>query len=154
MVYLFLIKHDEAAALPGGMSQVMVAALKSEEGALANGVFLPSIGKMFQARVKVVLGDEAALKATFQHKGASGIKPCFLCRNVVSVSSELACYDEELVAISSHRKASFQEHTDSSLFQAADYIQSPAYVGAGVGQRKLILKGLGINAVHEAGRDC
>ena len=154
---LLLIKHDEAAALPGGMSQVMVAALKrlvSEEGALANGVFLPSIGKMFQARVKVVLGDEAALKATFQHKGASGIKPCFLCRNVVSVSSELACYDEELVAISSHRKASFQEHTDSSLFQAADYIQSPAYVGAGVGQRKLILKGLGINAVHEAGRDC
>ena len=63
---------------------------------------------MFQARVKVVLGDEAALKATFQHKGVSGIKACFLCRNVVSVSSELACYDEELVAISSHRKAPYQ----------------------------------------------
>ncbi|CAJ1413262.1 unnamed protein product, partial [Effrenium voratum] len=147
-------KDDGSTVAASYLDPVMVAALKrlvSEEGALANGVFLPSIGKMFQARVKVVLGDEAALKATFQHKGASGIKPCFLCRNVVSVSSELACYDEELVAISSHRKASFQEHTDSSLFQAADYIQSPAYVGAGVGQRKLILKGLGINAVHEAG---
>ena len=39
-----------------------------------------------------VLGDEAALKMIWDCRGASGVRPCFICLNVVSSRSELAEY--------------------------------------------------------------
>ena len=44
------------------------------------------------AQLGHVLGDEAALKMIWDCRGASGVRPCFICLNVVSSRSELAEY--------------------------------------------------------------
>ena len=73
---LLLLKHDGAASLPGGMSQVMRSvfhSLVAGSNAIGSGVYLQSIKKMFQAKPHLIIADEAALKATFGQKGASGL---------------------------------------------------------------------------------
>ena len=37
-----------------------------------------------RARFHACIADEAALKASWSVKGASGTRPCILCRNIVS----------------------------------------------------------------------
>ena len=49
--------------------------------------------QMLFARLKGLLGDEAALKAMWGVKGASGTLPCLLCDNVVQSRSNLHKYD-------------------------------------------------------------
>ncbi|CAE8733906.1 unnamed protein product [Polarella glacialis] len=44
---------------------------------------------MIFASLGIVVSDEAALKSTWEMKGASGTLTCMACRNVVSVSSDL-----------------------------------------------------------------
>ena len=50
----------------------------------ANGLYMPSLGSMLRADPHILISDEGALKNMLGHKGASGSKPCILCRNCVS----------------------------------------------------------------------
>ena len=81
---LCALKSQTVAKLRDGMSQLCRKAIESffaQDGNLAHGI---QIGQHFLcAKMKMVVSDEAALKAMFQHKGASGKLPCVLCRNVV-----------------------------------------------------------------------
>ena len=49
---------------------------------------------LMRTAVKHVLADEAALKATLSTKGASGLRCCSCCRNVVSLHSNLVAGQE------------------------------------------------------------
>jgi len=48
---------------------------------------------LFFAVLKNIIGDEAALKQAYDNKGASGLRPCPLCKNVVMKGSDLVPHD-------------------------------------------------------------
>ena len=76
------VKSQTVAKFRDGMSQLCRKAIESffaQDGNLAHGT---QIGQHFVC-AKMKISDEAALKAMFQHKGASGKLPCMLRRNVV-----------------------------------------------------------------------
>ena len=68
------------------------------------------------------LGDEAALKALWRVKGASGWRPCMKCGNVVAARSGLA--DDTLVSAADTSLARVTLNTDTSFLQLADSVAS------------------------------
>jgi hypothetical protein len=72
--------------------------------------------RMF-ARLSIFVQDERAHKETFENKGASGVRPCMICRNVVSNKSELSLHSPSgrITTISESNVAKFVLHTDASI---------------------------------------
>ena len=85
----------------GGMSAVVATLIlqlfdgpSSLAAAGFDAVFEDGGPKQFIANFSRFIFDEAALKATFNTKGASGLKPCLLCRNVLMKGHECLNYDD------------------------------------------------------------
>ena len=70
---------------------------------------------MLFSRINLIVADEAALKAVWEFKGASGTLPCFFCRNVVLHRSDLHLMDSSLVSATETDFSKFVIHTDESL---------------------------------------
>ena len=62
-----------------------------------------------------VLTDESAQASCLSTKGASGLKPCPFCANVVSYTSKLAEHSPTLVVWGEHNAARLRLHTDQNL---------------------------------------
>jgi len=71
-----------------------------------------------------ILGDESALKYVFSNKGASGLRCCLLCRNVVSMSSDLVSGQNYLVDISCGDPSLFDPATNESIWTTYDHLAS------------------------------
>jgi len=88
------LRHNIMQQVVGGMSACVRAIASAlflhESGFTATGqvLHLGSVPKnyMFWAQMENLLADEAALKASWNSKGASGLKPCFLCLNATCKS--------------------------------------------------------------------
>ena len=94
-------RSSEIAALDAGVSQAFGAVLKLFFGALptdlsTSGVLLnhPD-GRSFRlfVKLKMVLQDGGAHKSIWHMKGDAGSKMCMLCRNLMSVKSDLVASD-------------------------------------------------------------
>ena len=98
---LTALKSSTVASM-GGMSILWASLLPVFFGApgLGTGVFLNPLGnaRMLFAELACFVSDEVALKQTVENKGSAGTLLCMLCQNVVSESSNLACFSEGLVS--------------------------------------------------------
>ena len=90
-----LLRSPKVAQLEGGVSALTLEVEKLFRPLAAGLVVSWHSGsrQMLFARLKGLLGDEAALKAMWGVKGASGTLPCLLCDNVVQSRSNLHKYD-------------------------------------------------------------
>lgn len=79
---------------------------------------LPGRHQMLHARFACMVSDESAIKQVLLAKGASGMKPCVCCKNVVSRTSGLAAYDATgyIVPVTSVEEHRWDPQTDASVF--------------------------------------
>lgn len=76
--------------------------------------------KLVRMTVRYIIGDEAALKSVWSSKGASGIRPCLFCSNVVSKASGLAAEQPTLVDTTCSTPDRFQMARDNDIWRAFD----------------------------------
>ena len=69
---------------------------------------------MLFSSIQLIVADCDALKAVWEFKGASGILPCFFCRNVVGRRTDLHLHGN-LVSAAETDISKFSIHTDESL---------------------------------------
>ena len=76
------------------------------------------------AKLGDILADEAALKLAFDAKGASGLRPCQLCKNVRMKGSDLANRDAThyFIKITCPDVTRFDLLTVTDMFQAMDLL--------------------------------
>lgn len=75
---------------------------------------------LVRVQLGTLLGDEAALKSTWSTKGASGVRPCMFCANLVSGHSGLAVGSARLVDVSCSEPNRFQPTTDNAVWESWD----------------------------------
>ena len=87
------------------------------------GVFLnTTVPKIVYFKISNVVADEEGLKSVYACKGASGIKPCMLCRNVVSTSSLLSAFATagDLIDTTCTDVRKFALNTDRDVWHSVD----------------------------------
>lgn len=107
-----------------------------DKSLLRHGVTIHTEGGvlMVWASLAFTLCDEAALKAMWCSKGASGLKCCPKCQNVTGVRAELAGMPgSSLVDIAETNPARCRLHTDRTIWAIADRLANPAL---GVAERE------------------
>ena len=123
-----LARTSVVQKMRGGLSELTNLLAQSLHRQLATGCLLTISGErvMFFATVQTMVADEAALKAAFAVKGASGIAPCALCSNVVSRRSGLDEHDVtgELAAIHETDVLRFRARSDDDLWSAHAALQA------------------------------
>ena len=67
-----------------------------------------------------ILADEAAIKAIWSNKGASGNRCCLLCRNVVAMNRDLTSGQEYIVDVSCTDPARFDLASDHDIWASFD----------------------------------
>jgi hypothetical protein len=128
-----VIPHDKVKLCIGGLSCVLkhlVRLFLSEEcDSFLNG-FTVGVDRPFMifSNISNILGDEAALKASFASKGASGLKPCLLCKNLVMKGS-LQLHDPSryLVSIGASLELCDQA-SDEEIWAIADRLRTAAAI--------------------------
>ena len=122
---LAVLRTHEAQKVVGGISNCFRLLLRSVLFAPchAEGIgFAIDLGRPRLIRLKIrnILADESALKAVFGCKGAAGIRPCLLCRNIVSLNSNMTEGQHYLVDISCSDAGLFHPATDATILQLYD----------------------------------
>ncbi len=129
---LAMLRTTIAGKVLGGMSYCIKALLRSllfEPCKLA-GVGMSVVLEspvLLRAALSNVLADEAALKAVWCSKGASGLRPCMLCRNVTSLNSDLLAGQTYLVDVSCSDSSQFALCTDEDVWGAFDRLCAPCF---------------------------
>lgn len=75
-----------------------------------------------------LLGDELALKSSSDAKGASGIKACLHCKNVVNTDKELT--DPLFVHLWESDSKRFKKHSDADIYRIVDHLAAEKQGGA------------------------
>ena len=109
----------------GGFScaaKKLLRALLVEAGSFTHGIMLPlSAGPtLLFAKLGVHLGDEAALSSLLCCKGASGIRPCTKCANVVKRDSGLAARSHRVVEVTCFEPVRFVRTDDNYVWSMHD----------------------------------
>lgn len=99
----------------------------------------------FRAEFAGFLGDEKALKEIWHVKGASGTKPCLMCKNVMQQRGD-PVPDAYVRTLSCGRLEELDLHSDSSIFECADMLAAQAQAGTqSAKDRKVLQQALGMN---------
>lgn len=124
-----VVRHKTVDKIAGGFSAYMcavIAALQKqlcpEAGLcfkLGEASFLLSVNKEF-----LFLADEAALKSMLSVKGASGMKPCFKCKNVLYKAANKASKDPYFTTISEPEPHCFDRTTDEDVNTVINYLEA------------------------------
>ena len=146
---LGLIRSTVLNKVDGGVScalrMMLRAMLLQDGGNFVDGVVLhlDAGPTMFFAQFRSHLGDEAALSRGLSCKGASGMRPCIRCANLLnkdySVTSpgvvEIDCFDEEKIVA----------NTDAEVFRQFDLlIAAEGVVGKAELERRQMAAGITI----------
>jgi hypothetical protein len=124
-----VLRTKLADVLQGGFSAALVPLLDimTHEGTMSpsgTGVALrfASGSRLLFSKMGKYIADEAALKKAIGCKGASGLMPCMLHKNICSIRSELAEHDPigQLVSIACSDRGRFERRSDEDLHAAAD----------------------------------
>jgi hypothetical protein len=126
-----VLRSTVVSQVKGGLSSAFRALMRlffgNPHNFATSGITLPcNPGVLVFARLGACLADEAAIKHTWSVKGASGSKPCMLCKNVVEARTGVASLDPTgyLVDIGCFDVALFDEHSDETLWEACDLLQA------------------------------
>ena len=118
---LAVLRHDAAAALEGGLSGALRLIFRLFFQSLHAGYVLkPSSPTVFLYRVGNLLADEDANRASWACKGASGVRPCFACKNVVLKG--YAKHHQVLVDLDEDDASKFALMSDQEWFEVADHL--------------------------------
>lgn len=122
---LAIIRTSVAKLVVGGISGCVAEFLKSafgEPGRLARGftVHLPA-PTLICGRFHMFLADGDAERACWSCKGASGVRPCFLCSNVVV---DRHASTDEVVSIACPDARRFSLVSDQDVFEAVDLLHA------------------------------
>ena len=143
-----IVRASVVHRVAGSTAAVFLAILKKTYGPEGchnpgeTGVRLPGVDCLFRARFQGLLGDEKFIKEVYSVKGASGMKPCLFCKNLVSNSLGGDDYFKTLSA--SRVGVDFDAYTDETLFAAADLLAQRS-IGATARVREDLEKVMGIN---------
>ena len=112
----------------GGWSRMLRDLLRAAfagQETFESGVLVYAGGpQLFFARLSNVIADEAALKLALDCKGASGLRPCPGCKNVMLRGCDIACRDSSgyLVEITCADMNKFDWASDVDIFDAIDLL--------------------------------
>ena len=126
---LTLLRSDAVSQLQDTVSQLMKAALGTFFEHSANfsmGVpltFLDGSSKVLVATIGYLLGDESALKHTYENKGSAGKMLCLFCNTTVNRRYAPAVLGR-LVLHTDLDTSKFCLHTDASVWQYVDALQA------------------------------
>ena len=96
------------------------------------------------ARLEKFVSDEAACKSTFDVKGASGVLPCFWCKNVLKkLSFENLKNKAGMVTVSELDTSQFKRHDDNTIVANAKWLHAQKTI-LGVGKFKEAEVSLGL----------
>ena len=112
----FLAKSELDKSL--GLGSAVATALKHVHNACMGGVDVGGRTELRIASQWRMLCDGDAVRASFDLKGAAGLRCCYRCSNVLKLGAGVS--DEAFVEISSFRKDVFVRVTDADLFLQAD----------------------------------
>ena len=131
---LAVVRSTEVKKIAGGFSSVFGRVLETATQCFKDGVMLDLGGDvgavLCYVTVDRILGDESELKHIWDVKGASGLRCCFKCRNVVLSRSELARHSDRLVDIGEHRASRFEAATDDDMYEAHEMLAAERARGA------------------------
>lgn len=98
-LHILAVRTSEVKKMKSGTAQLFKLVVENFFAApysVQHGVLLP-LGEdqrvMWYGKMSIILGDEVALKNCLSFKGAAGLMPCPLCRNVCQWSSGLHIHD-------------------------------------------------------------
>ena len=128
-----LITHEKATLVEGGMSAIFAKVLNhwvnSSYGILNKAGFSLEIdGAHYLVRfaLHAFVADEAALRSVLQSKGASGMKPCAKCYNVISKfhgGTWDIHGDECIIDVTCATYQNFLQFTDQQIFDVQRQLQ-------------------------------
>lgn len=131
-VTLAMVRASTIKRVEGGWSRMLRDLLRSmflgAQGLSSAGILveLSDGPRLLFLRLSNMLADEAALKMALDCKGASGLRPCPICKNLVASGSDLARRDDTgyLVDLGSpdHRRCDFA--SDAEIWEIADLLQA------------------------------
>ena len=126
-----LVRDDDVQKVCGGLSAVVRAllaamCLPANSQLTGPGELLQFSNEVYilQVNVNNLLADEAALKGEFSTKGASGMKPCMKCLNVVSKASGASRVDSFFVDIAEDNYRKFIPLTCNDAWYAVDELEA------------------------------
>lgn len=123
---LGVIRTCLAKDIEGNISGLMRNVLRSLERLAATGVTISESGRnvLLLGRFDKFVGDEAALKAIWSSKGASGSQMCFACKNVVA--THLSVEDDYLCGPGEPDSNRFDARTNADVWATVDHLQAQA----------------------------
>ena len=117
--------------LPGYFTSLVKTIFPPASSLMVGGEPFTVDGEVLLLRLKgmAFVADEGAIKTTFEHKGASGLRCCIKCKNVVT---RPYLETEYLVHQSEHDFNKFDAQTDQDLFDIADFLSSEVAKGTNI----------------------
>lgn len=125
-----ILRTSVVSRVQGGFSACLRALLRSilfgpcNLGTVGAPVALPSGPLLLRAHMAHMLADEAALKAAWSAKGAAGLKPCMLCRNVMCLNGNLTGGQSYLVTVACDDARKLVLAEDIDVWEAWDHLAS------------------------------
>ena len=124
-----ILKASVTKLVDGGLSHAMRLLLRlffvAEEGFQDAGVAVDCGDgpALLFARLSNMISDEAALKAAWQAKGASGTCPCFVCKNIATKGSGLEDPTGYLLDITCSSPEAFDMKQNADVWAAFDNLE-------------------------------
>ena len=125
------IRTKVMAKVPGGWSQLLRRFLHLQllgpDGLETAGVPIMLHGSCYllKAKLKAMISDGDGHRSAFQWRGASGIRPCFRCANVLKLNSNLAHRRRGYVEIDCDDPHKFRLLEKDELFDMVDsYVEA------------------------------
>lgn len=127
-----ILKHEKVSLIPGGMSEVVkeMLAYWYNQGILNPSGFsldINSEATLVRFKLHGCISDEAAMKSILDCKGASGMKPCCKCSNVISKfhGKKLNLQANDLLTdITETDPGKFLQQTDDDIFHILQKLQA------------------------------
>ena len=131
-LHILTVRSSEVKKMKSGTAQLFKLVVEKffvAPYSVQHGVMLPLGGEqrvMWYGQMSVILGDEVALKNCLSFKGAAGVMPCPLCRNVCQWSSDLHTHDQSgfLIPHTECNTDLFVLHTANSIREAMNYLRT------------------------------
>lgn len=130
---LTCIRSETVSMMEGGLSHLFLQCLRLfslPNGSLEAGVSLQLLHgtQRLCFRIGMLLADESAIKFSLENKGASGKMMCLFCQTTVQARYAPTTLGN-LVLHHEHDCSKLCLHSDQSVWEVVDYLESQAGIG-------------------------